>query len=289
MIAVAGKPDLRPHSRRLWSLWELMDNFRFGEIRLFLQEIDILIGVSGQNLRADRSLIDEDREKQILDKFRRDVRRLVTDTHKLFEYLRCIHITAAAAKLARWAERKDIEWHELNTRARLLKDAIVNELREYLYYQYPKEKGKKLVMWELEWRAVVRAFPGVKNDVLSAVDCYALQQGTACVFHCMRVLERGFGALADEVGLVFDIQQWKTIIDQIEKKIRELRGTLPRSVAKDETMQRLSEAAKEFYYFKDGWRNYVSHGRATYDEHQAAIILEHTRVFMTVLSSQIGD
>ena|SRR5438045_1810101 len=105
----------------------------------------------------------------------------------------------------------------------------------------------------------------------------------------MLVLERGLGALASELGLSFDVQQWNTIIEQIEKKIRELSQSLPKGMPKNERMQFLSEAAKEFFYFKEGWRNHVAHARGTYDEHQAASVLEHTRAFMNHLSTQLSD
>jgi hypothetical protein len=105
----------------------------------------------------------------------------------------------------------------------------------------------------------------------------------------MRILERGLAAMADDFGLVFDLQQWNTIIEQIESKITEIRKTLPRGSGKNERMQFLSEAAKEFFYFKDGWRNYVSHNRGRYDEHQAAGILEHARTFMDHLATQLSE
>ncbi len=54
-------------------------------------------------------------------------------------------------------------------------------------------------------------------------------------------------------------------------------------------MQFLSEAAKEFFYFKDGWRNHVSHNRGTYDEHQAASVLEHTRSLMNHVATPLSE
>jgi hypothetical protein len=45
------------------------------------------------------------------------------------------------------------------------------------------------------------------------------------------------------------------------------------------------QAAKDFFYFKDGWRNYVSHGGDPYDEHQARSVLDHVRSFMSHLAS----
>jgi hypothetical protein len=105
----------------------------------------------------------------------------------------------------------------------------------------------------------------------------------------MRVLEHGLRALANDVGLTFDVQNWQNIIDQIEAKIRELGKSLPRGVDKNERLQFLSEAAKEFVYFKDGWRNYVSHSRGTYDKHQARSVMEHVKSFMNTLSTKLTE
>jgi hypothetical protein len=105
----------------------------------------------------------------------------------------------------------------------------------------------------------------------------------------MQALESGLRSLAADVGLTFDVQQWNAIIEQIESKITDLRKTLPAGAGKNDRTQFLSEAAKEFFYFKDGWRNYVSHGRAAYDEYQALSVLEHTRSFMNHLATRLSE
>jgi len=51
----------------------------------------------------------------------------------------------------------------------------------------------------------------------------------------------------------------------------------------------LSQAAKEFFYFKDGWRNYVSHNRVTYDEPEAFRTLEHSRAFIVRLATKLKE
>jgi hypothetical protein len=78
-----------------------------------------------------------------------------------------------------------------------------------------------------------------------------------------------------------------TIIERIESKIKEQGKSLPRGVQKRDRLQILSEAAKEFSYFKDGWRNYVSHNLIVYDEHQARSVMEHVHNFMVTLATQI--
>jgi hypothetical protein len=105
----------------------------------------------------------------------------------------------------------------------------------------------------------------------------------------MRILEYGLAALADDVGCTVAVGTWQNIIDQIESAIKPLGKTLPRGQEKNERLQFLSEAAKEMVYFKDGWRNYVSHNRATYDEHQARSVMEHVRAFMTALSRRLFE
>jgi hypothetical protein len=92
--------------------------------------------------------------------------------------------------------------------------------------------------------------------------------------------------LARDVGLEWTKEQWHSIIEMIESKIGEQRKALRKSVEKDERLNFLSLAAKEFMYFKDGWRNYVSHNRATYDEPEAYRTLEHSRTFMERLAAE---
>jgi hypothetical protein len=113
-------------------------------------------------------------------------------------WLECSHINEAVKKLKYWAEHDPKKWSELNTRARVLRDTITTELKDYLFYQYPKERGRKFVNWKDEWCASIKAFPAIEWDVYEATDCYALQHNTASVFHSMRVAEIGLRALAKE-------------------------------------------------------------------------------------------
>jgi len=53
----------------------------------------------------------------------------------------------------------------------------------------------------------------------------------------MQVLESGLRALATDVGLTFDLQQWNTIIEQIESETTKLRKTLTAGVEKNKRMQ----------------------------------------------------
>src|ERR1700741_5556460 len=171
-------------------------------------------------------------------------------------------------------------------------DALHDDMPLKYFYFYPEEKVKRLLLIGGEWEAAFNKFQSIEPDATAAVDCYALGHNDASVFHCMRVLECGLSVLAKNVGLTFDVQQWKNIIDDIEHEIEVIRDRGIPGLAKAEKDARLgflSEAAKEFFYFKDGWRNYVSHSKGRYDENQAKGVLEHVRAFMNHLASQLSE
>jgi hypothetical protein len=177
----------------------------------------------------------------------------------------------------------------LANECRVLRETIDFGLKNQLVYRYPREQGELLQRWLKDWEAVLEKFPSAKVDIFAATDLWAMGHFTASVFHSMRILEHGLRALARDVGLSFDIQNWQNIIDQIEAAIRGLAKSLPRGSEKNESLQFLSSAAKEFSYFKDGWRNYVSHSKGVYDVYQARGVLEHARSFMTTLSSRLSE
>jgi len=125
------------------------------------------------------------------------------------------------------------------------------------------------------------AFPQAQRDIAAAGRCYALDEWTACVVHLMRALEHPLAWLALRVNLApaeYSGENWKKVIDLIEKKIREMEQ-LPRSDAKRIEVQFLSEAAMSFRWFKDAWRNDAAHGREHYEERSGQLIFLHISDF----------
>lgn len=184
---------------------------------------------------------------------------------------------------------RGITWRKLAVECRVLREAIEAGLKNQLLYRYGDEQAAMVRRWKEDWGDITTKFPSANADILAAVDCWALGYGSASVFHSMRVLEHGIAALARDVGREIGTQNWQNIIDQIESEVRNLGKTLPTGMEKNDRLQFLSEAAKEIVYFKDGWRNYVSHNRGAYDVHQARSVMEHVRSFMTVLSRRLGE
>jgi hypothetical protein len=132
------------------------------------------------------------------------------------------------------------------------------------------------------------AFPLLTQEMWNAGNCYALGLPTACVFHCMRALEHALKAMAERVDLTWTSEQWHTIIEAIEAKIKNLRGS-KKSIQRDEELHFLSQAAKEFFYFKDGWRNHASHNKIVYEEPQAYAIMKHVVDFADILATKLKE
>jgi hypothetical protein len=93
---------------------------------------------------------------------------------------------------------------------------------------------------------------------------------------------------------------WGPIIEDIRKEIdnrlalarKPPAGTKPitAGIAKVRTafLEACQEAAIEFRYFGDVWRNHIAHGRGDYDENDAKKVLEHVRSYMETISGKIG-
>lgn len=136
---------------------------------------------------------------------------------------------------------------------------------------------------------VRKAFPDARDDIREAGSCYATGAATATVYHCMCALEAPLRWMAKELGVPFGDDGWQVVISKIESEIHKLGPTLPRGSAKSQRLQFLGEAAKEFIYFKDGWRNYVAHAKVSYDRDQALSVLNHTGAFMRTLAKELAE
>ena len=200
----------------------------------------------------------------------------------IFENLPDANIVAAVDALEDKVKRES-NYAEIYAHMVALSQAIFVLYKNTFVYAYPHTKSIVLSEWHNEWKGVIDQFQDTIEDIFSGIDLWALGHNTASVFHMMRVLEVGLGWIALEVGIVFETQNWQNIIEQVESKIRETYRQ-KNSQQKQEKLAFLSKAAKEFFYFKDGWRNYVSHNRGSYDENQAKSVLDHVRSFMTILA-----
>jgi len=284
-----------------WSLWDIMMNYGVYGLCFLLQQLAIIEKRVEARLAiaADRGRLRYANElAQFLDPDEQCDAVTQGDRKQIDGLLKFAKQQADTLELQPVHDRLEefgkklrfgITLHEYLAEVRVLRETFAARLRYKRFYLYPEAKGELCIQAQHHWAKALEAFPRIKNDALAAVDCYGLGHNTASVFYSMRVVEHGLRALAAGLNVTFDVQQWHTVIGEIESVIRELAEKWPKTPTKSGWLSFYSEAAKEFFYFKDGWRNYVSHGGDPYDEHQALSVLEHVKAFMGHLGSRLGE
>jgi hypothetical protein len=173
-----------------------------------------------------------------------------------------------------------------------LLEEMENELKRRMFLFMPSAYAELFKTPESWWRKSLPAFPSAKHDATEACRCYAVGCYTACVFHCMGVLQAGLYAMAIDLKVPFkhsiQLAEWNAVITGIEEKIEPLRN-MPKTDKRDELLTFFSGCAAQFRYFKDAWRNHVAHMRRDYDGSEAWQLLVHVRDFMALLSTRLHE
>lgn len=178
-----------------------------------------------------------------------------------------------------------------------LRRALLAEMDAHLFVWIHDKQRQDLILQPepVFGFEVYSRFPDAARDIVSAGHCLGYEQWTAAVFHLMRALEYGLRDLAHRVGVIFpkpiELLNWQNIIEQIEKEVREAgkRRQRDKTLEASKETEFYSQAASQFYHFKDAWRNHVAHARATYDEGKAHEVFYSVRAFMQNLASRESD
>lgn len=189
----------------------------------------------------------------------------------------------------------------INNKLHTLKGVIEDDVKARMFSYIPQQEWQILLESTGQWQPIWEKFASTKLDGEQGLECYAHGLYTACVFHMMMVLERGLAALSGKLGIKNPKKDWGSILREIEDAIHTLsvsarmmpKGTKPPSPRTAHSRAKLlsfcSEAAKEFTYFKDAWRNHVSHGRAKYGQPDAFKVMTHVRDFMLHLATELKE
>jgi hypothetical protein len=281
---------IRPgfESGKLWSLWDIMIKF---DVRLLMTRLSHIKRFE-ESLKGNREwgMPLSDGNSPDLRLNQAGMKWLWAHLGPLQDEIKPLDLRSASIDIMYvWSRAGECSAKELATDLKGLRWKIEEELRD-LFFIYLDAKEAQLFDNKAPFGDdVLVAFPSTNVESCEAAQCFALGRHTACVFHCMRVLESGLRVMAADVSVNFDIQNWQNVIDQIESEVLKLGKKLPRGSEKTERMQLLSGASKEFTYFKDGWRNHVAHNRSSYDGNQAESILNHTKAFMGSLAKWMNE
>jgi hypothetical protein len=168
--------------------------------------------------------------------------------------------------------------HDLNT----LDMSFSNELGSDLIFRIAFDKNIYFDKDALFGSDVATAFPSAADNIRNAGTCFAVEQWDASVFHLMRVLERGLDVLAVKFSIPFQNTTWHNIIEQIEKAVRKMDANYGADWKNQQKF--CSEAASQFMFLKEAWRNHIMHLGDVYDEGKALSVLRHVHELMQVLA-----
>lgn len=125
-------------------------------------------------------------------------------------------------------------------------------------------------------------FPKVAFEVEEAGKCYALGRYTACVFHAMRMLELGLGALSTRLGIDDPSKpsekNWGKILEKIRLRVDELWPKRNRSSGSEGAA--FDELYANLEAVRNPWRNATMHVETIYAPHEALHILRCTVYFL---------
>jgi hypothetical protein len=188
--------------------------------------------------------------------------------------------------------RRNFQW--LMDKAGDIDSLAHKELSGKVFLYVPAEQAKYFPRkndFHLFGESVAEAFPSATSDITEAGQCLALSRASASVFHLMRVLEIGLGALGKKFDVSTTNTNWAPAIAQIELAVREMHKDPKWKELPDckEQQTFYAQAASHFGILKDAWRNYAMHARGAYTEEQAVRIFESVKSFMQTLAERIKE
>jgi hypothetical protein len=269
---------------KIVSLWDIMKNYdvaKLAGVISYLCATEALAGKDGDGLvppewteKHHRPHVEEARRQCELIELAGSVRRCSI-------FLRAL--------------KPGLRWLALKNQAKVLLEEIEGELRQRLFVFVSTAKAEIYDTVSKDWADIWAKFPSSKQDSERAIDCYALEQNTACVFHMMRVAEIGLRNIAKKVGVKLidkgkrqpiEYATWDKVIQGINTKITSARA-LSHGPRKNKKLRFYSEAADQCTFIRDIWRNEVSHTRENFNEGEASGVVARVRDFMALLAKNL--
>jgi hypothetical protein len=257
-------------SKRLWSLWELMQDFDITDLLHVSKEIGRLVYYLSQDIdKEDRG--EDTRKKDVS-----AMKELKKTVSNLGLKMCDMHIDAII-----YSCRNKQKAMTNGDFTRLLQE-LYNRLRDECRLNYfVSLTASERDLYEPEdplfGEDVEDMLPSIIEDISEAGKCLGLRRPTAAVFHLMRIMEVGVQKFGEKLGVV-DAEKlvWQVILDQINKAISKFSP-------KDDLTKKYSEISAHLYHVKLAWRNETMHPKVTYTEEEAEGIFRAARSYMREL------
>ena len=163
-----------------------------------------------------------------------------------------------------------------------LQNRIMDELRLHYYYSVTAANAALYDNEAPIGDTAFQAFPSARADIRNAARCAVLGQGTAAVFHAMRVMEVGLRILSRRLGINY-APSWESHLKQIQAKVAEKHGD--KTVAWKKKEHLYLDICGDLMAVKIAWRNTTMHIVRDYNDNEATAVLTAVANFMIRLAT----
>lgn len=298
IVAVRDTPVSLAAQRRVWSLWDLMNQIHVK--RLCIRASSFIELKENYERLADVHLVDtsilrdtfvrqlgfalKECEAFGLDDALLTLRRIERDV---------LVLDLPHAALAREADRAAMSY--------------IDNLNKLTYVFVPTDLREYVDRDDLFGPQVTIAFGYASVDIKEAGNCLAVGSHTAAVFHLMRATELvlrafcfhlGFHEVVDKYDKTGEGQHeyrpieystWEKILGQLQSRINAKLDAIPDRKAKHEAQEFFVVIAQEIWALKEAWRNHVMHARRQYIREDVLAVMAHVKRLMVTASSRLSE
>jgi hypothetical protein len=283
--------------RRQWSLWDIMINFFLQDFDLTVRELHRLQRLTEEQSKLPAPALGSGLLAAALsgipsaasDKHIAEVREVLKQIEGLAKE---IELDSTLKRL--WRPQMKVDYSPtyaaLHTELTVLDEAIQDDLRGKWFYYYKRDRLQLVREIKNQWGSAYEKFKPIQREIYYAVDCYAIEHPTACVFHLMRIMEFGVQRFGRRLGVSLTRQSsqkihdlsWNDILDAMNPVIKAMPVNTPARKARHEKIRAVQSY---LYAVKDAWRNPTMHPRKKgYKDAEALDILNQVRAFMVGLA-----
>jgi hypothetical protein len=188
----------------------------------------------------------------------------------------------AAQRLLDQIEGGTVRWKDVPGHVASIHHILKDELSEGQAVIIQKHRVK---YWRspapLFGQAVSDRFPAAIDDIEEAGNCLATENGTATIYHLMKVVECGLKGLGSEIGIPY-APSWESYIRQITTQLALPHPKKPKKVKQNLTF--FKEVLGDLEAVKFSWRNPTMHVERKYSVDEAEEIFKAVHRFMERLA-----
>lgn len=160
----------------------------------------------------------------------------------------------------------------------------MHELRHSMWHYIPKNYKDYYKQKNIFGEEVAASYPSASHDIEQAGTCLSLGMSTACVFHCMRIMEIGLRA-CQAILDAGTSPNWGASIKAMTTALEANKSTIDKA-----TYLFYSEAIAHLSTVKNAWRNPSMHfDKKAYSPTEAEGILNAVKGFIVHLSSRLKE